>query len=379
MQRRQLVVAAAATLGLPGLGRHAFAADAGVAGAEIVLGQSAILSGPLGNVVKDFTGGARLCFDHLNAQGGVHGRSIRLVSLDDELKPDKAVANCKALLSEHQAFAFFGNVGSGTIAASTAVFRDSHAPLVGNFAVSDSAREQAKGAAYFVRATYGREAEKLVQHLATIGIDRIAVATLDNPGGAEVLALVRQAMAGSGKDVVASAAMKSDGSNIVEMGQALAAARPQAVIVFVSGPPVAKLMSTMWDAGTTPAFYGMSVVDGALAAKLLGTKLRGLATSQVMPYPWSEVEPTAKAFRQLCEAAQYRVSYVAFEGYFNALVMAEGLKRAGRDLRRSGLHAAMQSMKVRLAGVDLDYTAGRVTGSRYVDLVLVTPEGRFVR
>lgn len=378
--RRRTLAAAAATLAVPWLGTRALAADAAPDDREIVLGNSAILSGPLGRAVQDFLAGARLHFDAVSAQGGVNGRRIRLVSLDDELQPQKAVANCRSLLADARAFAFFGNVGSGTIAAATPVLRESGAPLIGNFAVSDSVRDGAAGAAYFVRATYGREAEKLVEHLGTIGIRRIAVATLANPGGEEVLALVRRAASAGGiGDVVASAGMRSDGSNIAEMGRTLAAANPQAVIVFVSGPPVAELMKTVWAAGAQPSFYGMSVVDGLLAARLLGDELKGLAISQVVPWPWSVSDPEAVAYRRLCTAAGQAPGYTGFEGYLNARVAVEGLRRAGRDLRRSGLHAAMQQMTLRLGGLDIDYTGGRHTGSRFVDLVLATRGGRYVR
>jgi ABC-type branched-subunit amino acid transport system substrate-binding protein len=232
-----------------------------------------------------------------------------------------------------------------------------------------------------VRATYGNEAEKLVEHLATIGIRRIAVATLANPGGEEVLALVRQAVRDHrlGDDVVAAASMRSDGTNVVEMGRALAAADPQAIIIFVSGPPVAKLMQTVWDAGSVPSFYGMSVVDGVLTAKLLGARLKGLATSQVVTWPWSVTDAAALDYRRLCQAAGAPVGYTGFEGYLNARVAVEGLRRAGRDLRRSRLHAVMQQMSLRLGGLDIDYTGGRHTGSRFVDLVLVTQGGRYLR
>lgn len=379
--RRRILATAAASIAAPLLGTRARAQDAVPDDRELVLGNSAILSGPLGRAVQDFLAGARLHFDAVSAQGGVNGRRIRLVSLDDELQPAKAVANCRSLLADARAFAFFGNVGSGTIAAVTPLLRESGAPLIGNFAVSDSVREAAAGAAYFVRATYGREAEKLVEHLATIGVRRIAVATLANPGGEEVLALVRQAVRGArlGDDVVASAAMRSDGSNIAEMGRTLAAADPQAVIVFVSGPPVAELMKTVWAAGAQPSFYGMSVVDGLLAGKLLGDALKGLAISQVVPWPWSVSDPVAVEYRRLCAAAGLAPGYTGFEGYLNARVAAEGLRRAGRDLRRSGLHAAMQQMTLRLGALDVDYTGGRHTGSRFVDLVLATRGGRYVR
>jgi branched-chain amino acid transport system substrate-binding protein len=375
-ERRHLLLAA-----LAGTVPSIFAAESGVSDGEILFGQSAVLSGPLGLSMQGFNAGARLVIDELNARGGIAGRRLRLISLDDELKPERAASNYKALLAEHRVFAFFGGVGSGTIAGAAPILIESNAPLIGNFALSDAAREKAKGAAYFVRATYGREATKLVQHLGTIGITRIAVVHLDNPGGLEVLALVRAAVLAEGKanGLAGVAAVKNDGSNAVAAGQALAATNAQAIVMFLAGPPVAQLMAAIAEAGPSPAFYGMSVVAGDQVARAMGSRLRGLATSQVTPYPWSDADPTARAFRRQCEAAQVPVAYNVYEGYINALVLAEGLRRAGRNLSRVSLHAAMRGLKARIAGVDIDFSDGASTGSRFVELVHVSPEGRFRR
>jgi ABC-type branched-subunit amino acid transport system substrate-binding protein len=375
-ERRHVLLAA-----LAGTAPSIFAAGSGVSEGEILLGQSAVLSGPLGLSMQGFNAGASLVIDELNAQGGIGGRRLRLVSLDDELKPERAISNYKALLAEHKVFAFFGGVGSGTIAGVAPILRESNAPLIGNFALSDAARETAKGAAYFVRASYGREAIKLVQHLGTIGITRIAVAHLDNPGGQEVLALVKGAVLAEGKagDLAGAAAVKNDGSNAVAAGRALAAANAQAVVMFLAGPPVAQLMAAINEAGASPAFYGMSVVAGDQVARAMGTRLRALATSQVTPYPWSDADPTARAFRSRCEAARVPVAYNVYEGYINALVLAEGLRRAGHNLTRASLHAAMRGFKARIAGMDIDFSDGASTGSRFVELVHVSPAGRFRR
>ena len=99
-------------------GRAGMVCDGGGGSAtEIVLGQSAITSGPLGVPIKALNSGAQLAFDAVNAQGGVHGRKIRVITLDDELAPPKAVANYKKLIEEQGVVAMFGCVGSGTTAA----------------------------------------------------------------------------------------------------------------------------------------------------------------------------------------------------------------------------------------------------------------------
>ncbi|MBN8489623.1 MAG: ABC transporter substrate-binding protein [Burkholderiales bacterium] len=355
------------------------AAEPGVSEREILIGQSAVLSGPLGLSLQMFNAGAALALADANARGGVGGRQVKLVSLDDELKPDLAQRNYRQLAQERGVFAFFGGVGSGTIAAVTPWLRDTGIPLVGNFAVADGVRQKARGAAYFVRAGYGREAEKLVQHLSTLGIERIAVAHLDNPGGVEVLSLVQQALTKrSGKDLLGAVPVGNDGSKLAQAVGTLAGLDPQAVVMFLSGPPVAQLMEGLWARGRNPTFYGMSTVAGEKVAAALGERLRGLAICQTMPYPWSGADPTARQFQQLCEHSRTPVSYTSFEGYLNALVLLEALRRCGKDPTRAGLHAVMRGFKGRIGGLDLDFSDD-ATGSRFVELVQVNAQGKFLR
>ena len=170
MRRRSMLTTPAALLLAQAPAR---AAEQGVTDGEILLGHTGILSGPLGAVIQTMLAGANAAFDDVNRRGGVNGRKLRLLSIDDELKPDKAVANYTRLLGENKVFAFFGCVGSGTTAAAAGVLKDSGAPMVGGYAVADSARDKVKGAAYFVRATTGREAQVLIKHLTTLGLTRI--------------------------------------------------------------------------------------------------------------------------------------------------------------------------------------------------------------
>lgn len=149
--------------------------------------------------------------------------------------------------------------------------------------------------------------------------------------------------------------------------------------MYLGGTLGGELMKAVWARGEQPSFYGMSLVPGDVIAKVAGEKTRGLAISQVMPYPWNEVDPTVKAYQRLAVATQVPVGYYSFEGYVNALVMLDALKRLGRDLNRHKLHATLAATKLRIAGMDVNFTGGGHTGSRFVELVQVTRDGRFVR
>jgi ABC-type branched-subunit amino acid transport system substrate-binding protein len=379
MQRRDAmgVLGAFGALGLTG--QAGSAAEPVVSATEVVLGQSAIISGPLGVPIKALIAGAQMAFDTVNAQGGVHGRKIRLVTIDDELAPPKAVANYKKLLEEQGVVAMFGCVGSGTTAAAAKLLQEHGCPSVGGYAVGDSAREKAANYAFFVRASTGREAEVLVRQLNTIGITRIAVAHLDNPGGAEALALVTKAMAPLQIKPVAAGGLKGDNSNAAQLAKDLAAQQPQAVIMYLAGRGPADLMKAMREAGSSPMFYGMSIVAGEVVAKLLGEQARGLAIAQVVPYPWQSVDTDMVAYQKALAAVKVEPSYYSLEGWINGQVMVESLKRAGRELSRARLLQVMRSLKMRIAGIDLDFTGSTIAASRFVELVQVRYDGRFVR
>lgn len=191
MHRRNFLLGTAGSLGVP-----AFAArtEPGVGPDTILLGQSAVLSGPLSPGALALQGGARIAFDEANARGGVHGRKLRLVALDDGFDPARAQANFRALLAEHKVFACVLPIGAAITLAALPLLREQNVPLLAPVAVVDSARRQTAGTAYYVRASEQREAEALVAHLAIIGQHKVAVAHLATPGGREVLDLVNTAL-----------------------------------------------------------------------------------------------------------------------------------------------------------------------------------------
>ncbi len=378
MRRRRLALAGmAAAVAAPWTGR-VMAAD-GVSDKEVLLGQSAILSGVLGTPIRALLSGAIAAFEAVNAGGGIAGRRIRLVSLDDELAPPKAVANYKKLLLEERVFAMFACVGSGTTAAASEVLRTTDAVAVGGYAVADSAREKAGDSAFFVRATTRREAEALVRQLTTIGIDRIAMAHLANPGGLEAFKLLEGALAAHQLRTVASAGIEGDGSNLGNASRTLVAANPQAVIMYLGGRLPADLMTAMRAAGSQPGFYGMSIVSGEVAAKVLGEKARGLAIAQVTPFPWRATSPEMQLYQHAVQQSKAGINYYTMEGWIDAQVVIEALRRCGKDLTRERFRAALRSMKTRIAGLDVDFTGSGNTGSRYVELVQVRADGSFIR
>ncbi len=378
--RRRKLIKSAALVALPSLISRVFAADSGKTDREIVIGQSAAISGPVGATMQGFNAGAQLAFDTINGRGGIHGRKIRYLCLDDGLNVERTAANYKTLLTEHHAFAFFGAIGTANTAAALPILQESNAPMIGSLSVGDSVRDKAKNIAYFVRAGFAREATRLVGQLTSIGITRISVAHFAVPGGLEVLAAVRAAIKAQNPawDVVRSVGVKPDGSDIVEAGTALSEGNAQAIVMQLSSALAVELIKTVQNTGAARNFYGLSIVDGEVVAKALGARNRGLAVTQVVPFPWNHSDPTAREYRQRITAQKLPINYYSYEGYINGLVMIEALRRTGKSPTREILHTVMRGLKASIGGMDLDFTSS-ATGSKFVELVHVTTDGRFVR
>src|SRR5258706_15943356 len=105
MKRRQLIQSAAGVC-IAGISLAARSQTSG----KIVLGQSAAFTGPASALGEQFKKGALLHFDKVNARGGVGGRQIELVSLDDGYEPERCAANTKQLI-ERGGVAVFRYIG----------------------------------------------------------------------------------------------------------------------------------------------------------------------------------------------------------------------------------------------------------------------------
>jgi branched-chain amino acid transport system substrate-binding protein len=377
MKRRTLMrsAGAAALVSMPGIALRAWGAQ----GSTIKVGQSAVLSGPVGTQTQAIKRGASLVFDGVNRVGGIGGLPIELISLDDEFQPAKTVANCERLLLSDHVVALFGMVGSANLVAAQPLLEQTGVPVVGAIAVSDSARQKTRGSTYYVRAGYGREVSKIAQQLATIGAQRIALACIANPGGEEVRTALLQKLQELGVKPGATVSVNPDGSNIAACAATLAADRPQAVVLFIPGTLPAKVIEALDALRVYPTYYGMSAVSGETTAKALGSKLRQLVIAQILPYPWSNDSAPVQAFRRVADQAAVPVDYASFEGYINAQVLVEVLKRAGKDLSPAKLHAILKRLKGRFGGMDVDFTGDTNTGSTLVELVSVSATGKFTR
>lgn len=357
------------------------ATEAGVTEREIVIGQSLALTGPLAEISKDVADGARAYFETINAHGGIHGRRVRLVTLDDAYRADQTVKNVKQLLEEDKVFGLLNIMGTPNCAAILPVVQSQAIPFFAPFTGSEVTRAPMLPTVFNVRAGYRDEAAKLVQHLATVSIKRVGVVYQANAFGKEGLAAVEAAMQSHEMKVLAAASIQSDASDVDQAVAALAATQPQVILMVTAGGATIKFIKAFNARHRGVQFYTLSVMGTQANINALGSDGVGVVIASVVPFPWSIGHPLAKEYREAMQRiGKTDYSFVSFETYINAKVLGEALKRTGKDLTRARLMATTEGMaNVSLGGFGVGFSKESRQGSRLVELNIIGSNGHFTR
>ena len=356
-------------------------AETGVTESQIVLGQSAVFSGPAADLGTEMRNGALAYFNSVNAQGGVNGRKIVLKSLDDRYEPDNAARATKQLIDEDRVFALFGYVGTPTFNAAAPIIKEARVPLVSAFTGAESLRDPVIRYVFNVRASYFDETEQIVQHLTSMGIDRIAVFYQNDAYGKAGLDGVARALKKRNMAISGSTTVERNSVDVNKAVGDMVKLDPQAIVMISAYKSCAAFIRAMKKAGKSPSFWNVSFVGSKALAKELGPEGRGVQVSQVVPFPWDDSIPVVREYTRLLKASgSGEPNFSSLEGFISAKVIVEGMRRAGKNLTRDGLIRALETMEpYDVGGFKVYYSAEDHRGSRYVDLTIISKDQKFVR
>jgi branched-chain amino acid transport system substrate-binding protein len=358
-------------------------ADPGVTDGKIRLGQSAVFSGPAADFGNDYRAGLQLYFNRVNKAGGVNGRKLELVSLDDAYDPKRTAENTRRLLDDEQVFALIGYVATGNLAAALPLADKAGAPMFAPLVGTTSFRKQFNKHLFHVRASYELELKKILGHLATLGIRDIGVIYQNSAFGKSNLDNCLQLANELKLQVREQVPMEINATDAKEPVAKLAQARPGAVVMILAGRMVEVFLRDFRAAGSPAPLYTLSVgiTDAKGTAQRLNGGLAGLVTASIVPPPALARFPIVADYRSdLAEFGAAKDSYTVLEGYIAARVFVEGLKRAGRTPTREGFVAAMESLgRTRIGDFPIEYGPGNHNGSTFVDLEMYTADGSLVR
>ena len=346
------------------------------------IGQSTALTGPLGDLGSAMHQGAKAAFAGINARGGVNGRTIELVTLDDAYEVPKALANVEKLMAERDTFALFNCMGTPMIDAMLPKVLESGIPFFAPFTGAQLSRIATARSVFNIRASYADEAEKLVQHLSTIGVQRIGIVHQNNAFGKEVFNAAKQSMDRLKLPGAIAVTVENNASDASSAAAKLAGGNLEAIVVGLAGKPTLEFVKAFRALQRGVTLYALSVMGTPATVKALGLDATGMAISQVVPLPSNVVMPVVREFQSAWKAsgATAEPSHLALEGYINARVFAEALQRAGRNPTRAAfIDATWNLKKWDLGGFEINASTPERNASRFVELTLVGRDGRFIR
>lgn len=347
----------------------------------IRLGQSIPLTGPLAELGSEYRDGAVAYFQWINEKGGVHGRKVELISLDDSYVVARTEENARKLIKEHGVLSFFGMFGTANVAALQPLVDESGILSVAPFTGSDDLRKFHRSV-YWVRASYGDETERVVDQLTTVGINRIAVFYQDDPFGHSGLAGVEAALKRRNLQIVAKGGYDKASLDVGPAAKVILASDPQAVVMISPYKATAAFVREIRKAANQSQLFALSVVGIKALTEELGKQAVGIAISQVMPFPGNATAPVVREFQKLPRnlVPNAGLTYTTLEGFVAAKVMVEALRRAGPQATREKLQNALDGLRSYDAGgYIVNYTSQDHRGSRFAEVTIVGSSGRLMR
>jgi ABC-type branched-subunit amino acid transport system substrate-binding protein len=354
------------------------AGAAGVTPREVRIGMSAAFKGTAAGLGTELYRGAQAYYAEVNARGGVHGRAITVVALDDGYEPTPCIRNTIHLIEQEQVFLLSNYVGTPTLTRALPVIKryaDQHVILVGNFTGAQPQREEPYASHVFnIRASYRQEMMALVERFWTVGARSVGVFYQIDAYGRSGTDGVARGLAQRGARITAEATYARGARFEDDMTPAVKALRGAGVdVVLCTGAyqGCGAFVRSARDLGWTVPISNVSFVGSDAMLSLLlqhGQKTgrdytRALINSQVVPSYDDVSLPAVVDYRMLMEKHAPQVppalrdpkyvpqplSFISLEGFIDAKVVVEGLRRAGPNPTRLALRQALESLR----GLDL--------------------------
>lgn len=349
--------------------------------AQLLIGQTAGFSGPVGSGVKETTEGAKLYIDAVNAKGGVNGQKIELVSLDDKFEPKLAGENALKLIQENNVLALFLTRGTPHTESMLPHLDKYGVPLVGPSTGAMVLHQPVKKHVFNVRATYQREAEKAVTHLISMGITRIGLVYADDSFGADGVAGAQKGFATAKLQPAVLEKFNRGKPDFGPIAPKVVQSNAQAIIMVASGQAVVDGLKAIRAAGSAAQVVTLSNNASTGFIKSLGDNARGVIVTQVFPYERSIAYSMVKEAQELSKAkGAGDISPAMLEGFAAAKVLVEGLRRAGAKPTREKIQAALEGIrKFDIGGLEVNYSPEDHTGLDFADLSIIGTDGKFRR
>ena len=355
-------------------------ANWGVSDTRVLFGQSAAFTGPAQALGQAMRMGIEAAFHERNQAGGVHGRILELVTMDDRYEPGFAYANTRDLIAKEKVFGLIGAVGTPTSRSAARLVDSEAVPFLAPFTGAGFLRNPELASVVNLRASYAQETEHMVERLTEdLGVTRVAVMYQNDSYGQSGLNGVLEALGRRGLEPAATWYYERNSTAVKAAVFHIAAANPEAVIMIGAYQPVAKAIPLL-RTDIDPLFLAVSFVGSNALARELGDEAAGVYVTQVVPAPDDSGTPAVAEYRAALNSfdASAEPGFVSLEGYLAGRLAIAGLEACEALTRECFLAALRTSESIDLSGISLRYGSGDNQGSDQVILTVIDELGRIV-
>jgi ABC-type branched-subunit amino acid transport system substrate-binding protein len=351
---------------------------AALAAGKIVVGQSAPLTGSNAEIGKDIRDGAVAYFKKVNDAGGVNGKQIELVSLDDKNDRKTAGANAVKLVNENQAVALFGFASATLSLDAMPIVKEKKVPFFAPFTGADAIHKQ-NNMVFVMRASYADELTKILEHWNALGAERITVVHYDDEIGNQNFATVERIMKGAGKKATSVKIQRNKDVDKAAI-DAIIASDPHVIVATTLYGATAQVLKGLKDAKKPYNMTSLSFVGPSQLAKAAGPNAYGVSVAGVVPPPTKTIVPVIKECGDAMKAAGVKeLNYTNLESCIAAKVLVEAMKRGGKgDVTRESVYKGLASVSgYDAGGYVVNFGPEKRHGSNYVELAVISRTGSF--
>ncbi|MES2103554.1 MAG: ABC transporter substrate-binding protein [Pseudomonadota bacterium] len=355
-------------------------AEEGITDSTILIGQTIGVTGTVAGPVKEMLEGANAYFTLANVNGGVNGRKIRLITLDDKFDPGLAASNAEKLIKNEHVFALFQSRGTPHTQAILPLLEANHIPLIAPSTGASVFHNPVNPLIFNVRAKYQAEIGKAVEYFIFTGIKSIGLLHVDDSFGQDGLTGFNNAMKAHALSPALIASFARDNPDYKTTAASIIKGNPAVLIIVSSSKNTIEIIKVIRAQGSRMQIMTLSNNSSESFIKDLGADKAGIILGQITPPPNLVSTGLGREFDAAAKKSGATVSYAAMEGFVAAKVLVEGLRRAGSNLTRERfLHALESIRREDLGGLMITYTPQNHTGSEFVEFTMIGKDGRYVR
>jgi branched-chain amino acid transport system substrate-binding protein len=354
----------------------------GVTPGTLTLAHFGPLSGILAPANAEALSGAQYYFDALNQEGGVNGRRILLRIEDDKQDAKLNAEMVKKAIEDNSVFGLFMYRTTPAIEAVIPLITEASMPMLAPQVGPNSLYEPFNRNIFPIRARYRDEAIELLRHLNTIQTKRIGFVFATDTFGKDVKVGVDGELQRLGLKPAFETPVDNRTPDVLPAIAAILESMPQAVVIITGFKPASDIIKAVRAKGGKMQFFTLSNNSSDAFIKALGNEPRNVGVTQVIPSPTSRGGRFGREYAAAVAKSNGKlaISYAAAQGYLSAMIVSDGLRRAGRDLSRDSFSKSMESIsKADFLGYQIRYSADSHQGSRFTELTMIGRDGRFVR